>query len=187
MSATLEANVTHEATQKPTFESGVKFQDPEQQVGAMTSLIGEAAAWSARNGASYKTEVGPQGGTVETHDGMKFTDFQRFVARNNPGMAPRDVDSWAAGIENDAIRHKYNLPLEPGVNPLDKISHTATIDPTSVMKYGVHMIKETGMPFEGTALEAQVGSAVDAHIVALGGNPQSPDAAAQREAVLGIQ
>lgn len=178
---------THEAPTKPAFESGLKFASPEQQVGAMAGLIEEAAAWSMQHGPAVRNERTETGGTVEIHDGMRLADFRTFVGRSNPGMAPKDRDTWAARMVNDTIRYDYGMPMPEDPTLLDTTSATATVAPSKVMQYGVDMIRQTGTPIEGTALEAQINHAIDAHIGAVGGDPQSEHAAMQRADILGTQ
>lgn len=171
----------------PSLEAAEATVLPEmaQRIDAITDLATQAGEWTAQNGpAVYTKEV--DGHKVEFHNGLRLADFRNYAARHMPGADDHTLDVRAALLQSDITRYLHpeefkDTPpatYESMSDLLGKglVASTAVFAPGAVMRYSVHKIKETGVPFEGSEAEQRIGAAIDAEFAALGRaeNPDTP-------------
>jgi hypothetical protein len=167
-----------------SFESALTFDTPEAQVQAMASLALTAAEWTQQHGPATYDVTDEQGHKVEVNTGLRLADFETFVGRQSSDMSESDRTVQAARLQNDIARWLHEWPMPEDLSHLDQTSPTAIFRPTDVMRYGVHMMKATGLPFEGTEAERVVAEDIDAHFAALGYDLQDPQVAMHRQEIL---
>jgi hypothetical protein len=148
-------------------------------------------AWLARTAADWTQQHGPstymkttEKGSVEVNTGLQLADFEAFVGRQSPNMSDGDRTLYASQLENDIARWLDERPMPEDVSRLDETDPIASFRPTDVMRYGVHMIKATGLPFEGSEAEQVITEDIDAHFAALGYDLQDPDVTMHRQEIL---
>lgn len=175
---------SHESdTSSPSFESALKFKTPEQQVQTMAWLARAAAGWTQQHGPStYMKET--EKGRAEVNTGMQLADFEAFVGQQSPDVSDSERVLGAARLQNDIARWLDQRPMPEDVSQLNETSPTAIFRPTDVMRYCVHMMKATGLPFEGSEAEQVIGEDIDAHFQALGYDLQDPEITMHRQEIL---
>jgi hypothetical protein len=163
-------NLPTNVTEKPKFESAVEFKDKESQQKVMAELVASSAEWTVNNIDMIHQRSAEGNSHIA---GMKLKDFKDFVAKLAPGMSEEETTTYASRIENDVFRFNNDTPMPDDPARLDRTSNSAIVGQGEVMKYGVHMMKETGLPFEGASAQ-EVEDSIKAHYAALGYDINDP-------------
>lgn len=160
------------AHEKPKFESGVEYKDKEGQQLVGGELIAGTAEWAANNRAKidqmHKEDTGHM-------VGMRLDDFRGIVGKMAPGLSEEDNMKHASRLFNDVMRFNKGIPMPDDPARLDTTSSTAIVSTNEVMKYGVHTMKDSGIPFEGKVAE-DAEAAVKAEFAAQGWDIDGPNA-----------
>jgi hypothetical protein len=179
----------------PSAQAAEAVVPPEmaRRIDAITDLAAQAGAWTAQNGPAISTKE-VNGQKVESHKGLGLVDFKDYAARHMPGADKRDVDVNAAllqahihrYLDPDAFKDTPAISAEAMGHLVDegRITSTAIFYPTDVIRYSVHMIKQTGVPFEGSETEQRIGGAIDATFAALGYSPDNPAILSTKQGIL---
>jgi hypothetical protein len=148
------------------YHERLAILDPEiahQRVSFMVALAENAAEWTPLNGP------GPEQST-----GLNFSTFKVFICWQIPELEQHEISSIAVQLENDIARFIHGTPLTKDAGFLDTVNASTGFAPTDVIAYGVHKIRETGLPFEGSAAESRIAGALDEHFLQLGLDVQAP-------------
>lgn len=185
--------MSHEQTPTSTSKevTNINSEVDQARINRIVALASQAGEWNVQHGITSTTR---ENEIAQGQRGPNLAFFKNYVRGQAPGAGERDITKGAALLQADISRflHPEDYKDAPALTPegIDQlinsnmVSDTATFSPVDVIRYSVHMVKETELHFEGSDAESEIGEAVDAHFTALGRDPQTPEIALIKQEIL---